>query len=488
MTTSCALRLGAMLLCLPWTADIALAGPTFQREGVLGTSFEMQIEADPDTAQAALDAVLGEIAELDAQLSRWREDSVLSAFNRSSRPMSLPAPVAEVLEACEQWRQRTGSAFSCRIGALAERWREAQTQGVMPVRSELRRLARAIDALALAPASGGRQSRPDLLRIDADGLAKGYVLDRALRVAREAAPGAVGIRIDIGGDAVYWGHPTDGAHWTVGIADPRAPADNAELPMRLMLQSQAIASSGHHSRPLQIGRRRFSHILDPRTGWPLVYAPSAIVVAPDALQADALATALTVMNLRDGLDLVNRLPGVEALVASDAGVHFASTGWHTLLQEPASEPRALHQGKRMRIEYRIPDLGGERYRKPYLAIWITDGEGAPVRQLLVLGDRARWLSELPQWWRHYGRNDDRGLHGIARPTRAPGHYSLDWDGRDDSGRSLPVGEYFVHVEAAREHGDHELMRLPLHLASHPLRLQARGAREIGDIRIELHTD
>src|SRR3546814_15215254 len=83
----------------------------------------------------------------------------------------------------------------------------------------------------------------------------GYILDRALEKARTAAPAATGIRIDIGGDAVYWGMPDDARGWQVAIADPRQPLDNAPGIARVQLRPQAIAASGHGSRgSTKIGR------------------------------------------------------------------------------------------------------------------------------------------------------------------------------------------------------------------------------------------
>jgi thiamine biosynthesis lipoprotein len=328
-----------------------------------------------------------------------------------------------------------------------------------------------------APAKGALD--PALgLRFDVDGIAKGYILDRALQRARRAAPKASGIRIDIGGDAVYWGRQESGDAWHVDIADAKRPIDNQPGIARLRLASQAIAASGHHSRGYTIGRRQLSHILDPQDGWPLSYAPGATVVAADAATADALATALTVMPIRDGIALVDRIDGAAALVVSDAGIPFFSARWPDLLA-PGDGDDVAAPAARVLIDYDIPVIDAARYRQPYLAMWIEDDAGQPVRQLHVLGDRSRWLSELPRWWRHYGRNDPAGALGIARPTRAPGRYTLAWDGRDDRGRSMPAGRYVLRVEAAREHGGHEDIALPFTLDGTTMPLQHQGRSEIG---------
>ena len=471
-----------------WAASLLLACGSVvatepvlaQRDGVLGTSFEMQVAGATEQAPHAVDAALGEIARLEAQLSTWRDDSALSTYNAGRLAAeALPRDVAAVLALCERWRIRTSDAFSCRLGTLIAQWRQADLDDRMPERGELRRQARTLAAIDL-PATG--RLAPDAgLQFDVDGIAKGYILDHALEKARTAAPAATGIRIDIGGDAVYWGVPDDDAAWQVAIADPRQPLDNAVGITWVRLRSQAIAASGHGSRGYTIGRRHLSHILDPLDGWPLGYAPSATVVAGDAATADALATALTVLPIHDGLALVDGIDGAAALIVSDTGIAFVSARWPALLAGNQNAEQASQPHPRVLVDYEIPPPGTPRYRQPYLALWIEREDGRPVRQLHVLGDRARWLAELPHWWRHYGRNDPAAALGIARATRAPGHYTIAWDGRDDFGRVQPAGRYVLRVEAAREHGGHEDLALPFVLGDRQPALERYGHREVGRV-------
>ncbi|MCD7098087.1 DUF2271 domain-containing protein [Stenotrophomonas sp. MMGLT7] len=453
----------------------AWAAPPVQREGVLGTSLQMQVEGDDRHAGRAVEAALAEIARLEAELSTWRADSALSAYNDGRLDVqALPADTTAVLQACEQWRERSSGAFSCRLGGPIARWRQAQAAQQLPDRGELRRQARAL--AALQPPPSGPLDTASGLRYDVDGIAKGYILDRALDRARKAAPAARGIAIDIGGDAVYWGTRADGSAWPVTIADPQRPLDNTDGIAQVRLHSQAIAASGHRSRGYDIGRRHLSHILDPQDGWPLAFAPAATVVAADAATADALATALTVLPIRDGIALADATDGAAALIVSDTGIAFASARWPALLAGQAAQatPQVL-------IDYEIPPPpAAAGYRQPYVALWIEREDGGAVRQLHVLGDRGRWLGELPAWWRNYGRNDPAGALGIARPTRAPGRYTVAWDGRDDAGRAMPPGRYVLRVEAAREHGGHELLALPFALdARHAPQVQGHGESEVG---------
>ncbi|ANB18385.1 DUF2271 domain-containing protein [Dokdonella koreensis] len=472
----------ALILAVPSSAEPALR----QRENVLGTSFEMAVAGVPDDeVDRALAAALAEVARLDAVLSVWKDDSELARYNASTGAQAPSPDLRTVLRACERWREKTGHAFSCRLGSLLARWRKADGGETLPDRAELRTLARAIDRAAVDLAGDGPVPRPEGLQWETDALAKGWILDRALERARAAVPAATGIRIDIGGDAVYWGEPAAGTAWRVAVADPRQPRDNGGHIATLTLRSRAIAASGHGSRGAQIGRRHYSHVLDPKDGWPVAYAPSAIVVADDAATADALATALTVMPIRAGLDLVEGLPGVAALVVTETGTPFVSSGWAALLDGDSRSDPAWPAGFAFAVDYEIPQQAAAEYRRPYLAIWIAARDGTPVRQLLVLGDSARWLRELPTWWRRYGRRDESAIHGIARETRRPGRYSVGWDGRDDRGRAAAAGDYVLVVEAAREHGGHELVELPFTLSARPIALERSGAAEVGRIQLRL---
>lgn len=472
-----ALWLAATCASVAQAADVQ----RYQRENVLGTSLDMTVVgASNEASTAALAAVLAEVEHLDAVFNTWGADSELARVNRAHATV-LSEDLRHVLGQCEKWREHSEDAFSCRLGSVIERWKKAAaaiSASALPDRVEMRRLARDIAQVEVDLAAES-VVRAEELRWQVDGIAKGYILDQAMQRARVAAPHASGIKLDIGGDAVYWGMAEHDQAWRVAVADPLSPRDNGTPLATLSLRSKAVASSGHRSRGYRIGRRQFSHILDPADGWPVQYPPSATVVADDAASADALATALSVMPIREGLALVERLPGVEALIVSERGVPFASSGWHVLLASDSVIKPVW--AKPLVIDYEIPLQPSERYRPPYLALWIATDDGIPVRQLLVLGDRSRYLRELPQWWRHYGRDDEAAVHGIARPTRLPGQYSLVWDGRDDLGRPRPPGEYRIEVEAAREHGIHQRLSIPIANGSHGAMHSPRAGDEIGRI-------
>ncbi len=476
------------VLCLACAAQALWSNEySEQRDDVLGTTFSVTLVGLADArAQQVSAAILAEIARLENVFSTYRDDSELSRLNRNKGAGQLSPELASVLSLCEEWREKTANGFSCRLGGITALWRKSAEAGdEVPDRTALRKVARQVAAAPWELSAGGMTLHD--MELDPSGLAKGFIIDQALARARALAPEATGIKIDIGGDGVYWGANDSGQPWRVAIAEPRHSADNDRYRDGrgdiLALDSRAVAFSGHSRRHWQIASHRFSHILNPEDGWPVTASVSAVVVAKDVVTADALATALTVMPIAAGVELVDRLPDVEAMIMTESGKTFASGGWYSLLIPDDRHPPLWDDTMHFLVEYQVPAHNVAEYRRPYAALWITDGDKHLVRQLVVHGDSLRWLREVPLWWRRHGRHDESAIDGLARPTPAPGQHMVVWDGRDDRGRKVPEGNYVLHLEAAREHGGRELVTVPFMLNGEAFERQVQGEKELGRVRV-----
>ena len=426
----------------------------FHEPHVLGASLDMAVVADdPALALTAARAARAEIARLDGVLSGWRPDSELMALNTQARWIASPDLFA-VIEAAEDWRARTGGAFDGRLGGL-----------IQP------------DAQAVLDARTRTIQRPGGAVFDLDGIAKGHVIDSALAAARRAAPDAQGMMVDIGGDMRVWGQAPSPSGWLVGVSDPLRPQDNARPVQALRLVDKAVAFSGPGLRG--------GHILSPRDGRPVLHT-SAAVVADTARDADALATALCVLQPTVGIALTDRLDGFEALVIDDSGRRYPSRGWNALTEPQAPPARLIRAqaaqpwpaGFELALDYEIPQIQRARAQPPYVAVWITNASGVAVRTLTLLGTDDRFIDQNFIWWRKVGRVS-AGYDAVARPTRRPGRYSLVWDGRDDKGAPVGQGRYTLHVEATREHGGHGYQTFDVVLGSGPVMASAPGDDELG---------
>lgn len=456
----------------------------FAREGVLGTSSSLVVTAPDDaTAHRAEAAVFAEVARLQGILSSWDADAELARLIAAGggRPS---AELATVLQLAATWRERSHGAFEPGVEQLAKLWRDAAAAGREP------------DAAVLAAATARLRSAPWNLRdgtltlpgaISLDAVAKGYVVDRAGDAVAKVA-GASLISFQIGGDTRLGAAPT-----AVAIADPRHPASNGAPLRTVRLAGLAVASSGGYARGFDVGGVHHSHILDPRTGKPCDGVLGASVVAADVATADALATILCVLGPDDGLPLLATVPGAHAiLVTADGAVH-ESPGFAALVTPAVATPEAAANGAdgwpagfalQVDFEIKAPATGGRGrggWKRPYVAVWVEDMTGAPARTLCLWIEDRRWLRDLRRWSRENAETP--GLTDlVSQATRKAGTYTLSWDGRDDEGRSLAPGKYFVCIEAAREHGTYQLLRREIELRQTAQKIEFEGNEEIAQAR------
>lgn len=453
-------------------------------EDVLGTSMDITIYgADQAAAEAAIETTVSEIARLEQALSTYREDSELMQLNTARSIENASQALLDVVAACEDWLERSEGNFSCRLGEVIAFWDAAEEAQQVPSRNDAVAVARAARVGELT-ITGNSISLGEGISLEPSGLAKGYVIDQGMAVLRRELPDAAAIKLDIGGDAVYWGVPPGTGGWDVKVADPENTSDNGNFVSALSLDSKAIATSGHNSRTRQILMREFSHIIIPQSGWPVFNGIYAVVIADDAITADAVATSLSAMNSEDGLALVETMPGIEALMIDKSGSQVLSSGWSEFHSEELQELN--NADFTLTLDYSIPPRqGNETYHRPYVAIWISDLEETAIKNLLLLGTEERWAGTNSRWWRRAGRRATLEKDNVTRPTRAPGEYTLTWDGRDDNGSLLQPGTYLLHVEASRENGGHNHRSIEFEMSEGSQTIEQGRFGEVGAFRVTI---
>ena len=265
---------------------------------LMGTAATLVAEApDREAGLAHLERMVRVMEATEAELSTWRDDSVLSRLNRQPLgvPRSVPASVCDLLGRLAGWQQATGGAFDPAVGRLVEAW-GLRGAGRRPTAAALEaaRASTGLQHLTVNTAACTVVRRADAT-LDAGGFGKGEAIDRA-RDALRGRPGAW--LIDFGGQVAVSGERSDGA-WPVAIAHPERRA----VPVaELRLSAGSLATSGGSERDLTIGGgERVGHILDPRTGEPVGRGGSVVVWHRDAFAADVLSTALHVMGPEAGL-------------------------------------------------------------------------------------------------------------------------------------------------------------------------------------------
>lgn len=303
---------GRSLLACAVLAALAGSGPlpapasVERRVAMMGTTVDVAILAPRrEAALAASERVLAELSRVEDLLTTWRPGGPLALLDDSpaGAALALDAEVVTALSEVFAWSARTGGAFDPTVLPLMRAW-DLRGAGRIPSAEELSDAlaATGTDRFRLDPRAGTAIRLDPRAGIDEGGWGKGYALDRAALRLREA--GVANALIDLGGQVLARGRAGDGATWTIAISHPEA----RERPVVTLSLSDASAStSGNSERGRRVGGRRIGHVLDPRTGQPASDFGSVTVVAPSALTADILSTALFVLGPEEGLALSARL-------------------------------------------------------------------------------------------------------------------------------------------------------------------------------------
>jgi len=486
------------------TAAATQAGELFVShfENVLGTGLELRVVAESQqAADEAESRALAEIDRLDAIFSTYNPKSEFSRWQQSTGEWQTVSPdLFRVLAASDNWRGATNGAFHPGAQRLSDVWKQAERRQQLPSEEELRAV---VTELKTAPwqldETTSQARRVGRYPLTLNAIAKGEIIDLACRAARET-PGVSAALVKIGGDLRVCGD------WTqpVSIRDP-AHAGDASRTLTIEIGERGVATSGPAYRGFEIQGRRWSHLLDPNTGWPVQQLASVTVVAPTARDADALATAFSVLEPAESLRLARQLEGVQCLLITPAGERLTTPGWSLIESLPAGTQAVLAQAEKAdsakapaevvdwnggyELEVKLEINGedsGRRYRRPYVAVWVEDDEGYPVRTLALwvqrTGKGPRWIPDLKRWYKtdHLRQiNEETDLvKTMSEPTRKPGEYKLVWDGTDHTGKVVPPGEYTIAIEAAREHGTYQLIRKKVKLGQDAVQEPLPGNQEI----------
>jgi thiamine biosynthesis lipoprotein ApbE len=495
----------------------------FFHENVMGTSLELRIRAEtPQAAAWAENRILTEIDRLSAIISSYDPASEFSRWRAAPRqPTEVSPELFALLQASDHWRETSNGAFDPRIQVLSDLWTRTAKASRPPTSAEIAKALRQLrqPAWSLDAAAGTAELRSDC-PLTLNAIAKGAIVERAANIAFERGRGIRGLLLNVGGDLCVRGELIR----RLGIASPFGDSETTDPICQVEVQDRAVATSGNYQRGWKIKERWYSHILDPRTGMPVERVVAATVIAEKGADADALATICNVLPVADSLRLVSALPGAECLLIESDGRQTRSPGWHryerplapllALADEPKSErsapaksesktaaekpapAKAWEKDFELAVDFEIasPEAQGRRYRRPYVAVWVEDKAGKPVRTLILwvsLGGAGpeKWLPDLRRWHRgdverRQDPNEKDFVYTIARSTRPAGKYKVVWDGKDNHGKQLPGGEYTLHIEAAREHGTYQSIRKPLNLASKPFAEELKGNVEIKSASVE----
>ena len=306
---------------------------------LMGSFFEVTAYGEREVCAKGVIAAFMEIARVERLLSIYRPKSDLTRINavRKKGMLSIDPELFEVLSKSIGYAEKSGGAFDPTAAALVRLWGFGPGEGrsTPPRKEEIVSLLDQVGFRHVRLASGRIERMKEGIEINLGGIGKGYAIDRAIEKLREL--GVTRAMISSGSTIYALEAPPDKEGWRVDIQHPRREEGRIGT---VYLRNQAISTSGDYERYFIFEGRRFSHLIDPRTGYPVEGVASASVIAPTAMEADALSTAAFILGEKQGRSFLNRFPEVEGLIVKEApGKKFSfhrTEGW-----EPFSVDRSI---------------------------------------------------------------------------------------------------------------------------------------------------
>ena len=322
----------------------ALSGCGAQKETVfdgttMGTTYQVKIISGYFKPISGLKQQIDiRLQEINQCMSTYLPESEISRFNAlrdTQEKLAVSDDFLRVMQTARDIYDKTGGAWDGTVKPLVNLWGFGNTpQGHrVPDEAEIEKEMHWIgfEYIHIFP-EGYLQKKKSTITLDLASIAKGYAVDQVSRLLQSS--GLENFLVEIGGEVFASGYRKDGSPWRVGINRPSETASIAEVYRVVPLHNRAMATSGDYRNFFEAEGRRFSHILDPRSGYPVNNGiVSVSIVADTCMFADGLATAIMVMGLDPGMALINSLSGVEGFVivrkTDEAYDHYASTGFDT---------------------------------------------------------------------------------------------------------------------------------------------------------------
>jgi thiamine biosynthesis lipoprotein len=293
---------------------------------LMGNHFEISAVANNEKlALESIDAGIHEIQRIERLLTTFNENSETSLINRNAgiTPVTVSSETFSLIERSLRISQLTQGAFDISYGSIDKQlWNFDTSMKALPDKRTAKRMVRLINFrnIILDKKNNNVFLKEKGMRIGFGGIGKGYAAERAKSVMKNIGTNS-GI-VNASGDLTTWGLQPDGKPWTIGIADPNL---SHELFSYIEIKDMAVATSGNYEKFILINGKKYSHTIDPRTGLPVTGIKSVTIITTNAEIADAMATPLIVMGVKAGLDMINQMKNIEAIIIDDDNVIHTSS-------------------------------------------------------------------------------------------------------------------------------------------------------------------
>ncbi len=285
---------------------------------LMGNRFEFTVAGgEPASAEERINEAIAEVSRIERLLTTYDDHSQTALINRYAgiRPVQVDREVYDLIVRSIRISKLTQGAFDLSYGSIDTRfWNFDTCMTSLPDPATARQMVRLIDYrnIVLDPQEGTVFLKEKGMRIGFGAIGKGYAADRACGLMRQRGVDS-GV-VNAAGDLITWGLQPNNRPWTIGIADP---AQKSNTFSSLQISDMAVATSGNYEKFAIIDGKRYSHTIDPKTGFPVSGIRSATIVCHVAELADALTTPLLVLGVRVGINMINQMKGVGCIVVDE---------------------------------------------------------------------------------------------------------------------------------------------------------------------------
>ncbi|CAM2902693.1 thiamine biosynthesis lipoprotein [Flavobacterium succinicans] len=309
-----------IILLFLLTSVIAFGQVTHKRKlYMLGSPFEMTVVAK-DTIQGNIfiDMAVAEVKRIENLISDWIPTTQISQVSKNSgiQPVKVDKEVYDLVERAIKVSQLTSGAFDISYASMDKIWKFDGSMKAMPTPEAIKQSVAKIgyQKIVLDAKAQTIYLKEKGMKLGLGGIGQGYIADKIkdLLLSKGCTSGIV----NVSGDINAWGYQTTGKPWTVAIVNPM---NKSKVFATFPLENSAVETSGSYEKYVVFDGKRYSHIIDPRTGYPAQGMVSVSVFAKQTEIADALATGIFVLGVDVGLNLVNQLKGIGCIIVDDKG-------------------------------------------------------------------------------------------------------------------------------------------------------------------------
>ena len=293
---------------------------------LMGTRFEITAVSTNETlAKNSIDSAIAEIQRIENLISSWKPTSQTSLINANAgiSPVKVDRELIGLIIRSKKISELTGGIFDISFASVTNLWKFDGTQNTLPTKEEL---AKSVVKINYKNIIVDEQNQTVFLkekgmRIGFGAIGKGYAANMGRK--KMLYLGITDGIVNAAGDLITWGEMENNADWSIGIANPK---EKDKIMGWLVISNMAVVTSGNYEKFFMYQGKKYSHIINPITGWPATGTKSVTIICSDAEIADALATSVFILGSEKGIELINKLKNTECLIVTDANEIVTSKG------------------------------------------------------------------------------------------------------------------------------------------------------------------